>query len=59
VDHLHGGACAVTDPATVATLDGARPGVARGMATRLVRDRQVRAHEGVVVLHSSAVHAPV
>lgn len=41
VDHLAGEGCTVRQVDVVATLDAPPPSVARGMATRLVRDRQV------------------
>jgi len=41
VDHLSGEGCTVRQVDVVATLDAPPPTVARGMATRLVRDRQV------------------
>jgi hypothetical protein len=42
VDHMHGVACAVQQVAEVATADAPLPQVARGMTTKLTKDRMVR-----------------
>lgn len=52
VDHLSGEACTVRQVDVVATLDAPPPQVVRGMATRLVLDRQVRLN--LVCLRSQA-----
>jgi hypothetical protein len=41
VDHMHGVACAVQQVQEVATADAPLPQVARGMTTKLTKDRMV------------------
>uniref|UniRef100_A0A383VYI9 Uncharacterized protein n=1 Tax=Tetradesmus obliquus TaxID=3088 RepID=A0A383VYI9_TETOB len=55
VDHMHGGACAVQTVHEVATADAPLPQVARGMTTKLTKDRML-AQQAREHMHSSRLY---
>lgn len=55
IDHMHGGACAVQTVHEVATADAPLPQVARGMTTKLTKDRML-AQQAREHMHSSRLY---